>query len=610
MNTPAKITCQKTAGRILLIILIFLPPVRMYSQVVANFTADDTLGCTNFTVHFTNTSSPGSGLDYLWTFGSLGTTTEENPVFTFTSPGDIPVKLRATDPFTLESDSVTKYIHVILTPNASFTIDSTNACVNGIVQFHISSSIDSAFWDFGNGSYDRGISNYMNYSYNSHGEYNVQCITYYQKCSDTSDFQSVRIDGPIADFSFDPPDACKGSPVEFTMNATYDVTTFYWEPEEGIFINDINPATYSYSSVGYIPVFLTVSGSTGSCTIQKTMHIWEVIADFEYSDTRCDQQPVAFENTSTGNEINIWNFGNGTTSFFENPVDTFVAGTYTVKLKIENDVNCTDSIEKVVIINDLPEIILADHITVCPDAETTLQAGGGHIISWAPAGAFDNPESYTPVISPDSTTVYSATITDTVTHCSSSDEITVFVQEGFEQGKISVWPLDSTIVVGDSITITVFDSLPRLLSYEWTSDDTDMRISCTDCNNPTVQPLHSINYLLEITDTNQCSQPEQFEVAIEVREEYRIGVPDAFTPNHDDKNDFIKVDGWGIQELIEFRIFNRWGTEVFYTTDISEGWDGYYKDKLQNVDTYSYLIRAKMWDDNITTVKGTFSLLR
>ena len=600
----------KTIRNLLIILTVSFISHNLFGQAEANFTADDTLGCTPFTVHFTNTGSTGPNFDYLWTFGSLGTRTEENPVFTFSSPGDIPVTLLVTNTSTSEQNSITKYIHVILTPSASFTIDSTNACVNGNVQFHLSSSIDSASWNFGDGLNELGISNYMNHIYTAHGFYDVQCITYYEECSDTSGFKPVHVDGPIADFSFDPADACKGSPVEFTMNAVSDVENFTWELDEDVVIHDQNPVSHSYNTIGYIPVSLTVTGSTGSCTIEKIMHIWEVEADFEYADTRCDQQPVAFENTSVGNELNSWDFGNGSSSLAENPTATYVAGTYTVKLKIENDHSCKDSIEKEIIIHALPEIILADHITVCPDVETTLEASGGDVIYWTPASAFNDPASYTPVIMPDSTTVYTATITNNTTHCVNSDSIRVIVQEGFIQGKISVWPLDSTIIVGDSVAVFVYDTLSRMLTYEWSSDDPDMRISCNDCSNPTMQPLHSITYYLVISDTNRCFQSEQFEVAIEVREEYRIGVPDAFTPNQDGINDIIKVDGWGIQELIEFRIFNRWGTEVFNTTDISEGWDGYYKDKLQNVDTYSYIIRAKMWDENTTVVQGTFSLLR
>jgi gliding motility-associated-like protein len=95
-----------------------------------------------------------------------------------------------------------------------------------------------------------------------------------------------------------------------------------------------------------------------------------------------------------------------------------------------------------------------------------------------------------------------------------------------------------------------------------------------------------------------------------VTEEYILGVPDAFTPNGDQVNDIIKVDGWGIKKLLEFRIFNRWGNEVFYTDDINTGWDGYLDGKLQSQGTYMYIIKAEMWDDNITTLQGSFSLLR
>jgi gliding motility-associated-like protein len=149
--------------------------------------------------------------------------------------------------------------------------------------------------------------------------------------------------------------------------------------------------------------------------------------------------------------------------------------------------------------------------------------------------------------------------------------------------------------------------LARTLSYIWTPET---GVSCTDCNNPTLQPFQTTSYSLIVTDTNHCAMSENFAINIEVREEYRLGVPEAFTPNGDQVNDIIKVDGWGIKQLIEFRVFNRWGTEVFYTDDINQGWDGYYNNKLQGIDTYSYIIRAEMWDDNITTVKGTFSLLR
>jgi gliding motility-associated-like protein len=70
------------------------------------------------------------------------------------------------------------------------------------------------------------------------------------------------------------------------------------------------------------------------------------------------------------------------------------------------------------------------------------------------------------------------------------------------------------------------------------------------------------------------------------------------------------VHGWGIKELIEFRIYNRNGNEVFFTDDINTGWNGEYDGKPQISGTYLYQIKAEMWDDSIKTINGTFNLLR
>jgi len=207
------------------------------------------------------------------------------------------------------------------------------------------------------------------------------------------------------------------------------------------------------------------------------------------------------------------------------------------------------------------------------------------------------------------TSVYIATITDTTTKCSTSDSILVAFQAGMIPGKISVFPLDSSIVIGDTVAIFAYDTLQRdIISYDWTP--VDGILTCNDCPNPIVRPLQTTTYTLVVSDTNKCYITETFDVYIEVREEYRIGVPDAFTPNGDGINDVIYVRGWGIQRLIEFRIYNRRGNEVFYTDDISQGWDGYYKGKLQSIDSYAYVIKAEMWNGQIIVKNGAFSLLR
>lgn len=55
--------------------------------------------------------------------------------------------------------------------------------------------------------------------------------------------------------------------------------------------------------------------------------------------------------------------------------------------------------------------------------------------------------------------------------------------------------------------------------------------------------------------------------------DYALYIPSAFTPNGDKLNDVFKPVGKYIKDF-EMYIFDRWGTEVFHSTDIDQGWDG------------------------------------
>jgi gliding motility-associated-like protein len=599
-----QLICRKYLS--ILFLFLCLSHYSAIGQVVADFSADDTIGCDQLTVHFQNEGSTGANYSFIWYFGVLGTSTDENPVFTFVPHGIYPVKLVVTNTNTSEKDSITKNITVILTPSANLAIDSTNACIHGKVEFQAGfSAKDYALWDFGDGTSIQSLSSYMFHVYNAYDTYPVTYIASYQGCSDTSQYL-IRVDGPKAEITVDPEETCKGNPVAFTMVNDSDVMSHSWNLGEGD-IQTGNPVNHTYYSMGYISVYLTISGLSGTCTIEDTVHIYEVVASFTYSEKRCNQQRVFFINTSTDKTNSYWNFGNGSTSATQDGSAVYSTGSYNVTLWIENPAGCADSITQEVVIYPPPDLQMQDDFVICPGQPAELSAVGGDSIAWFPPEAFDDPHSFTPTAYPDSTTIYVATITDTITHCSNSGDVEVLVQGGFIPDKISVFPTDTSLIIGDTVSITIYDTLDRYLTYIWTPET---GISCTDCSNPTLQPLQTTTYTLVISDTNQCFMSESFDINIEVKEEYRLGVPEAFTPNGDQINDIIKVNGWGIKQLIEFRIFNRWGTEVFFTDDINQGWDGYYKDRLQNIDTYSFVIKAEMWDDNVTTVKGTFSLLR
>jgi gliding motility-associated-like protein len=83
-------------------------------------------------------------------------------------------------------------------------------------------------------------------------------------------------------------------------------------------------------------------------------------------------------------------------------------------------------------------------------------------------------------------------------------------------------------------------------------------------------------YVLEVTDSNQCSGTDSMEVA---QKECLEGlyVPNAFTPNGDGRNDFFKPLVFGNVAHFRFAVYNRWGEKVFETFTLGQGWDGRFR---------------------------------
>jgi gliding motility-associated-like protein len=81
-------------------------------------------------------------------------------------------------------------------------------------------------------------------------------------------------------------------------------------------------------------------------------------------------------------------------------------------------------------------------------------------------------------------------------------------------------------------------------------------------------------------------------------------------PNGDGLNDVFGVANFKFQKLLEFRVFDRWGKQIFETTNPAKGWDGTIDGKAANGDVYYYYIRLGYGDDYIETFKGDVTLIR
>ena len=87
-------------------------------------------------------------------------------------------------------------------------------------------------------------------------------------------------------------------------------------------------------------------------------------------------------------------------------------------------------------------------------------------------------------------------------------------------------------------------------------------------------------------------------------------VPGAFSPNGDGHNDNLSLLVRGIFNLNYFYIYNRWGNLVFQTGNITQGWDGKYNSKEQEVGVYVYVLSGTDYVGNPINRQGNVTLVR
>jgi gliding motility-associated-like protein len=240
---------------------------------------------------------------------------------------------------------------------------------------------------------------------------------------------------------------------------------------------------------------------------------------------------------------------------------------------------------------------------MCRGNVSTLEinpVNAGWSVLWRPSEGLNDPASFAPSLTADSSRFYEATVTDNY-GCITTQEIFIRVKQ---PPVIKRLPLrDTSLYIGESIELMVESSDPSA-RYTWSPD---YNISCTSCNRPTVAPEHDVVYTAAIAD--ECFMRSE-EFPVEVIIDFYIEAPDAFSPNGDANNDVFDLKTKNIREIKEFKIYNRWGNLVFETTQMDVGWDGTVKGKIQNIDTYAFYVRAITVHGYETEKKGNFMLIK
>ncbi len=143
-------------------------------------------------------------------------------------------------------------------------------------------------------------------------------------------------------------------------------------------------------------------------------------------------------------------------------------------------------------------------------------------------------------------------------------------------------------------------------TYTWTPGES---LSNPDVYNPISYAEDTTLYYVLGIDENGCEGTDS--VTVFVLEHITIVAPTAFTPNNDGINDYYRPLMIGPGEILEYSIFNRWGTMLYKSVSSSDrGWDGTFSNVNQEIGGYVVYVKAKDFYGTEIVKSTTFNLLR
>ena len=169
------------------------------------------------------------------------------------------------------------------------------------------------------------------------------------------------------------------------------------------------------------------------------------------------------------------------------------------------------------------------------------------------------------------------------------------------------------ITIADPVVKFTNLSEPKnALLYNWKMEGIDQENEV----NPIVTFPKVGNYKITLTasSVNQCTN--EISRIIQIKNDFYIFIPNAFSPNFDGLNDvFIPVfSPFGLdQKSFVMEIFDRWGHQLFSTKHLSKGWDGTIQNKQEEIakdGSYIYKIKYKDLEGNLYFKNGNVTLLR
>lgn len=581
--------------------MIRLVPINP-TNVKAFFNLDATDICVGDTIRIHNFSTPGAAVTY--TFGDQNTSATPNPAHVYSEPGRYKIIQYARS---CGFDSTFAFVNVKPTPTILLNLDEFS-CDKAELHFrYTASDIVGTLWDFGDGSTSTLPS--PTHLYDSSGTYTVRLTA-----TDANQCRSLveqKIDIlPLPEFTLRIPDSlCVREKGIFEVIPTsINLSSYSWQygdQEQG----SGRATQHQFSQSGIFNVQATVTDIYGCKNVESRPIFVRPGPDAAFSFTylnNCAPSGIAFVNESKTANSYHWEFGDGNSADITNPTNTYYqGGEYEARLIASYDDICFDTLTRTIPINAIPKAIVQTEDLTChgkDDGRIRVIPNGSHTVIVTGEDYFQEGGNLFEALKPGTydINVVAASGCDTVYTVDIHEPDTLFAY---------IQPDTIPLIVGDTALIQVISNNADI-QLQWLPES---ELTQLDVSTFSTSTRRSLWYNL-VGTLGTCVLRDSVFIAVDANR--KVYIPNAFSPNGDNVNDFFYIHGGaGIEQIEQFFIFERRGNLVFEQTNIdpndpTKGWDGTFQGRKMNPAVFVYLAKIKFIDGETEIFSGDVTLVR
>ena len=324
---------------------------------------------------------------------------------------------------------------------------------------------------------------------------------------------------------------------------------------------------------------------------------------------QCTNYSVHFVNCSSGGFSYHWDFGvtgilTDTSNEFQ-PTYTYPdSGIYIAKLVVNPGSTCPDSISRYVKVFPTFSTNFSDSGTACPGLPISFTDMSAATIKPVNYWLWNFGDGNTSSLqNPQHNYTYGGTynvmlVSQNIKNCVD----TLVRQVVIEQFKPNAGH-DTVIVKGESIQFNASGGA----NYAWSPAT---NLNATDIVNPIgfYPDTGMFTYYLFVNSAYGCSGYDT--IRVWVVNQASFFVPTAFTPNGDGLNDIFRPVAVGYKSVNYFRVYDRWGEQVYFGESLTNGWDGTYNHKQAEMGTYFWQISYVDRTGRQAYMKGDVTLVK